>query len=743
MAGVPTYDDFKVNPQGQTGFSIAVPDQRGFEQPIGALAETSRATSAMGEELGRIVRIEADRANKTVAQAALNDAREIGLRLTYDQKDGYTNVKGRNVLPKDGKPLADDYGEKFNTELARVRAGLANDAQRELFDSQAGALQAGFTENVMRYERSEWNVYQKSVVEGDRLLTIEEIARNRSDPEKVEASLIKLDNTVAQGGALDGLSAQQIEAVQLANRSAAIGGAVEAALNENDLPGAQALFAKFRGQMNEADEGKADRILRREAGDKAAMDIAELVVNGGAMPGSDTPTGTPKTSAISQRTNYVAPVEYRGPPSSGFGAPRGSKVHNGVDIPIPEGSPVKAPLGGTVIQAWNDTKNGGGNSVRIRMDDGTVHGFAHLSGFNVKNGDRVEAGQVFAKSGNTGKSTGPHLHWTVTNKDGQKVNPLSAKPGEQSRQAGQPARVNAASTLGEAMDRAVALYREDHPGASAEEIRTVRSEVAQRWSVKERDKADREEAGLVAALKHIENGGTVANMPASLKAGIPPGKLGAVMNYQEGLRASQYEGEGDVLYYGQLLQNPQFLYDMPESQFNMLLPRLGKTMWTNLANERGNYKLARQGKPVADKVGTLPRESVNRITNGRLETLGLDPSPKEGDADAPRVFAIRATIDRSVLAEQARLGRALTDAELINHIDQLFLTTIPTETRTWTGKVQSKGTGNLFNYGASDIPSGTRRMIVSQLAARGVKNPTEAQILEEWYASKTFRRGRK
>ena len=90
--------------------------------------------------------------------------------------------------------------------------------------------------------------------------------------------------------------------------------------------------------------------------------------------------------------------------------------HSGIDIGVPAGTPVKAIADGIIIAASGGMR-GYGNGVFI--DHGIINGkrivseYGHLSKFEVKNGDKVHQGQVIAESGNTGISSGPHLHITI------------------------------------------------------------------------------------------------------------------------------------------------------------------------------------------------------------------------------------------------------------------------------------------------------------------------------------------
>ena len=114
---------------------------------------------------------------------------------------------------------------------------------------------------------------------------------------------------------------------------------------------------------------------------------------------------------------FIRPVQGR--ISSPFG-PRWGSHHDGKDYAVPIGTPVKAAGGGRVVYVgWS---SGYGNTVIIQHQQGMRTLYAHLNSFNVSSGQRVNRGQVIARSGNTGRSTGPHLHFEVR-VNGRPVNP--------------------------------------------------------------------------------------------------------------------------------------------------------------------------------------------------------------------------------------------------------------------------------------------------------------------------------
>jgi murein DD-endopeptidase MepM/ murein hydrolase activator NlpD len=120
-----------------------------------------------------------------------------------------------------------------------------------------------------------------------------------------------------------------------------------------------------------------------------------------------------------QRPMFVMPT--KGAWTSGFGY-RWGVLHGGIDLANSIGTPILAASDGVVIAAG--PTGGYGNWVKLRHADGTVTLYGHLSAWNVEVGQRVWAGDQIAKMGNTGNSTGPHLHFEVLLNGTDRVDPV-------------------------------------------------------------------------------------------------------------------------------------------------------------------------------------------------------------------------------------------------------------------------------------------------------------------------------
>ncbi|MGW3972516.1 M23 family metallopeptidase [Streptomyces ardesiacus] len=138
-----------------------------------------------------------------------------------------------------------------------------------------------------------------------------------------------------------------------------------------------------------------------------------------------------KTAATKKAATWVDPVK-KYTLSASFAQNGGmwAHKHSGQDFAVPIGTNVVATHGGTVVKAGGNGAGDGpayGNAIVIKHGNGTYSQYAHLSKINVKIGQVVKTGQSIAKSGNTGNSSGPHLHFEIrtTPNYGSAVDPVA------------------------------------------------------------------------------------------------------------------------------------------------------------------------------------------------------------------------------------------------------------------------------------------------------------------------------
>jgi murein DD-endopeptidase MepM/ murein hydrolase activator NlpD len=144
----------------------------------------------------------------------------------------------------------------------------------------------------------------------------------------------------------------------------------------------------------------ADSWEKKQASFNAFMD------GRGALDGFSAPSTRPPSSPFGPERRYTGVSKTSGKPCDSI------SVHQGLDFAAPLGSPVTAPAAGTVTLADADLYYEGG-SVFIDHGQGLLSVFMHLSDVTVAAGDVVAPGELIARSGNTGRSSGPHLHWGV------------------------------------------------------------------------------------------------------------------------------------------------------------------------------------------------------------------------------------------------------------------------------------------------------------------------------------------
>ncbi|MGH8385187.1 MAG: peptidoglycan DD-metalloendopeptidase family protein [Pseudomonas sp.] len=204
---------------------------------------------------------------------------------------------------------------------------------------------------------------------------------------------------------------------------------VDSVYVRNDLYAPVEIELSFAGVKNVS--GAPRQPIRRVIPLRTSVRLAQLTATQASRPLVYIPKlkyslGDPSGTAMA----YRYPLPWRGGPfrvsqgANGQYSHYGPKNRYAMDIAMPEGTPIIAARGGVVVKTENSQTGRGtnpsGNFVRVLHDDGTMGVYLHLKkgSVRVREGQRVAVGSALALSGNTGNSSGPHLHFVVQRNTG-------------------------------------------------------------------------------------------------------------------------------------------------------------------------------------------------------------------------------------------------------------------------------------------------------------------------------------
>jgi septal ring factor EnvC (AmiA/AmiB activator) len=313
---------------------------------------------------------------------------------------------------------AEDRLAAVETEAAEVAAAFADRASRmfkegpnlpfETLLSSGGAEDAMTRTSYLRVITQADRVNIDSLDAAETAVTAQR-ARLLEEQERLEQMLAEQEELLAE--------------VQRLRESRALAAAEareqvrQLEIEHDDLEEDQARLESLIRQKQAEARREAERVAAQErAAQRAAAQqqqqaARQTTSSGGGGGGASSSSG------------YAWPL--CAPVTSEYG-PRWGRMHRGIDQGASTGTPIGASKAGTVIFAgW---QGGYGNLTLIDHGDGVVTAYAHQSRFAVGSGARVSQGQTIGFVGNTGNSTGPHLHFE-TRVNGNAVNPRQYLPG--------------------------------------------------------------------------------------------------------------------------------------------------------------------------------------------------------------------------------------------------------------------------------------------------------------------------
>lgn len=513
--------EFRVNPTlTETPRVDAPPVKSAAPQQ---LMQVGQALERAGGAAGQLFEDQLREANKVKVDEALIKASDAALDYTFGD-NGYTKLNGNDALERpDGKSLAEEYGGNYDNELNNIEQGLGNSAQRNAFKQAASRMALDLrgkigTHTARQFEVHKENVFNAGVENGQNTVML--YAR---DAEKTREGLARLDALAGEYADRMGMdSPEERDAIRRKLGTPAVLGAISALGDAEDWDAADKYFEQHRDRLDGVGQLKAYELISNGQDAQAANRI-----------GDETLAGLTGTQAANEPQGFISPVG--GSVAHAFGEARGSRSHKGVDIAVPVGSSVHAPISGRV-KIKNDP-NGYGNYYVIDAGDGhTEVRLAHLSELGVKDGDVVTQGQVMGKSGGargapgSGNSKGPHLHYEVR-VDGQPVDPtgkLKTKGGAM-QGGGVPSvtegirAIRARTDIRESVkDAAIRRFQQGHALVQAED--------------EDRKKKARD-AAYMYAYQHPG-----ANLPPAMVSAMDPTDLPGAVGFSNAMRERAVNG---------------------------------------------------------------------------------------------------------------------------------------------------------------------------------------------------------
>ena len=287
------------------------------------------------------------------------------------------------------RELAGDIADR-ETLIARQKAAMATMMRAVAEEDDRSLLEQTLDEETLA---DTWRVldaaagFQEALTSRIDVLAAEKkrLAASKAATEAKRAELVKQKTTlVAQQGSLNATK-----------------------LSQNEL------LSQTRSQ-----EAEYQKILKAKKAQQASFENAltdlksKLAV--AVNPSAITPAGK---GVLRWPTDSVRVTQYFGNTAFAKSGAYNGKGHNGIDIGVPNGTPLKAALSGTVMGTGNTDAVRGcysfGKWVLIKHGNGLSTLYAHLSQFAVSAGQEVSTGQLIGYSGETGYATGPHLHFGV------------------------------------------------------------------------------------------------------------------------------------------------------------------------------------------------------------------------------------------------------------------------------------------------------------------------------------------
>ena len=727
MPTVPTYNVPNIAPTGlgggdyqpvsQSVFSNAEQQGRQTEQAgADAVSNAINDMHAMAREQSV--------ANQLRVDDALNKVRAAQQQLTYDPAQGYLSQKGKAAIePNDqGQGLQDTYGVKLQDAINQASDGLANAAQRQLFDQHAKGIQTQFSGQIQSHVLSEYKQFGIDTQKGTIALAMDAAVKSWQNPDQIDQNIASIKAATWKSGQLMGEPANMIEAMTQQNVSKVHAEVIQEAIKQNNPGYAQAYLAKYKDGMTAGDLLKVQAGINQDLLGRSATSAAQNVMK--SYSASFSPTDMDRVIHITAMTES-GKQDFKAdgsPVISSEGAKYGMQV-----MPATAKNP-----GHGIAPAQSDTPQEY-NRVGQELMAALVKKYAGSPDTLAKAWAAYNAGdanvdKAIKDAGETGNWMDALAKFQSPENHEQTLNYVNKNVKQFNNGTGAPP-LPSLLTLHDQVRKQLG------PNAPSQVVERAEAEVTRQY----KDVLDARQQQANDTVKSaqqylIQTKGDLNAMPIDMKQAIiaqAPDKWNDLQTFAN--HVANPVKDDNMSAYHTAIENPKELASMDDATFNQFV-------MTNFKPEtqKSISKLRQDvinGTDDASPSG-INMSAVNRNLENRLTNIGImKPTPTSSEGDKQRYGTIEKYMIDAIYEEQRQRGHKLKDEEITKFIDQQFLRQATTPSF-WSFMGASPNKVDVMSMKADDIPEQDLTKIKNALAKQGNTSPTNDQILRTYWSGK-------
>lgn len=720
MPRVPTYDNFQIDP-------IGLPSARMTATPVQTTAtdqaqEMGRQMMGAGGQLAKAALQMQEQIDLSRADEASNKLKEAVLRLTYDDSEGYTKLRGNNALERpDGKSLDEEYGEKLSKYRDEIAAGLGNDAQRAAFMRNASAMQSSFQGSLLKHMADESATYQASVQEGLIDTALREVTLAQGNPETIANATQRIEGSLWKVAKLKGYSAEWVENKRIAMLDKAHSGQISALLDGGAVDAAQAYVQRNFGNIDANSLLKFNGLITQQR----SIALGQSIASGAAESTYKANYPSELDKLLEVKWQIESGNKQFNKDGSVVTSPKGAI---GAAQVLPSTGPEAAKLAGL---PWDAT--------RFKTDEkyNKALGAAYFQEKLRQTGGNTLKAYAAYNAGLGGLQEGERkaAEWNKKNPS-QPKDWLAFMPAETQGYVAKAKRLlESGSSTPKRVSKIelISTVRQDPRLASDPVAMKAAVEMAEKnYDLLENQRKTNADNAMAQALEYgAQTGWRISELPPGIKSQIPAEEWGKLQGLYE--KGAKGDNKTDALAYGEYFNTeegraklkrmtPQQVVILAREHFN---EADGKAL-QNLHGQLNGIKAPAAATDAASKAGDLDRAAFKATAEPMLRHLGFTDEGGKKSNGAKQMATAMYAAEKQILRMQQDAGKKFSDAEMAAALDKIFAAT----TTLKGGFFGSDETVPIISIArdAYNINADLKAELVSGLKDKGFTKPTDEQI---------------